>query len=164
MGDNRSAASVSPLELSLFASAASGDRLSLVSLACVAREAKFYDPPVPDAEAAASAEAFARLAVMHGHADDKVLLADILCQRAAHASRERSDYFMREAACYLREAVEQGHAAAATHLAALLSILSDGGDERAAVELNQLMERLGPQQAASVREQVGAAFANVQAK
>jgi hypothetical protein len=144
-------AGVDPLELELFRKAASGERQALSLLAQVSRQADSYDHSRSAAERTAVAEAFARLAAMQGDPADKMLLADILVERSCTATDATySARLLVESADLMREAMEGGHSQAGPSLAVLLSILSDGGDEAAAIELNKLMEQLGPAQVAEV--------------
>lgn len=144
-------AEVDPLELELFRKAASGERQALSLLAQVSRQAGSYDHLRSPAELTAVAEAFARLAAMKGDPADKLLLADILVERSCGSTDAAySARLLAESAELMREAMGGGHPQAGPSLAVLLSILSDGGDEAAAIELNSLMERLEPAQLAEV--------------
>jgi hypothetical protein len=152
---------IDPLERELFQSAASGDVKALAILAHVARQPKSYAQAVPTADATAAAEAFARLAAVNGGADEWLLLADVLIERSgllgdrAHASR-----LMAEASDWQRAALDAGEEAAALPLAVTLTLLADDGDEAAAIDLNKLMEGLGPVKAPEVSRTIAEVLNN----
>lgn len=145
-------AGVDPIEAALMQAAASGDRGALATLAFIARWPGSYNPPIPLGEALAGAEAFARLAAVHGEPEDMLALADIIGSRANVAADPNFAKRLRfEAIDWCRSAMERGHPAASANLAGFLAMMADSGDEQSAVDLNKLMDDLAPSEAERVQ-------------
>lgn len=144
-------------ENALFEAGARGDREALSQLARTALAAPSYDG-MPYYEALVAAEAFARLAVVHGDAGDQVLLAGILFSRSHVVKRGgdavRAFDLMGQATDLLEVIVAAGNDEARIMLACALSDLADKGDEHAALRLNSMFSKLEASEAEALGKQV----------